>query len=336
MTQELTDNTPTNLGDDDHLSGAAIDEKSIDAILGQEDTLTEEQEESRDEFYDGSSLERGADDVERKSKEQDHEDGHKSGKEETKAGAEKTQASDQGASQNASSGSASEALDEESIGESDSTQKLEEELTRNKKWGHDLARKLKSYQSKLESYVNDGKLTVDEAQDLYAQTMHDDMPQEESLYDRCAKIWDAEIQNLRKYAPDENLDKHIMGFQAKMKMSSQEEISETFKSFEKEEDPVRLTRQMLKEGASYYDKVLSKTEPYGGMEGYVTHMEKALEKAHAKVDALKQEVVKLKSEGYLSSAGYSLPSQARERDKGKYQKDMALESVFERARQGRI
>lgn len=231
-------------------------------------------------------------------------------------------------------GSKSEAETRSEVDHPDDTQiKLQEELTRNKKWGHDLARKLKSYQSKLESYVADGKITLDEAKDLYAETTHDDLIQEESLYDTYAKIWDQEIENIRKYAPDDNLDKHIMGFQAKMKLSSPDEISKLFAAFKGEKDPVRLTRSMLKEGSTYYDTVLSKVDPHGGMEGYISHMEKSLKRAQDKVDSLKEEVVNLKSEGYMTSAGYSLPSHG---DKGQYQKDMTLDSVFTRARQGQI
>lgn len=317
-----------------------LDEKTIDDILtsGLEANIDKKEREDVDDDRQSRTSSDAND--RREPREKDHKAGAKSGKEASEAGDKKEKASDQ----SDSTGRRDGALDQDKSKDesthaqdsllADRAQKLEEELSRNKKWGHDLARKLKSYQQKLETYAEEGKLTLDEAKELYSETRHEMPQEEESLYERYARIWDCEIENIRKYAPDENLDKHIMGFQAKMKTSSQEEINETFKAFQQEEDPVSLTRAMLKEGETYYNKVLSKIEPYGGVEGYITHMEKAIEKARSKVDTLKQEVIDLKSEGYLTpSAGYSLPSHG---DEGQYQKDMALDSVFERARHGRI
>lgn len=192
--------------------------------------------------------------------------------------------------------------------------------------------KLGVLQQKIQSFVEEGKLTPEEATGLDFETLEEEIRQEAPLIMKLSALWDQEIQNIKKYAPEKDLDKHVWAFQEQLKVLDQQARDQLLSVFEKQDDPIKATRQMLEKGKDYYDRVLSKVSPHGSLEKYIAHVEKHESKIKKELENLKSKLKDLESDGYTQESGYDLP----ESKSGNKDNIVSLDAVFQKARAGRI
>lgn len=190
--------------------------------------------------------------------------------------------------------------------------KREKAAEETKLWGTELSRKLKSFEYKLAKYVEEGILTDEEAEEFKKDVQHEQREQEqEPTLMKYIKVWDAEIENLRKYTEDPLLDKKIHAFQHFLQNSSPEEINEVMESFKDVEgDSVALTKKMLAVAAKYSDEIFSEIYEAGNLKNFKKKYQNELEKKQNNIDKLEKEVLRLKKEyeDYSPSSTMSLPN----------------------------
>ena len=190
--------------------------------------------------------------------------------------------------------------------------KREKAAEETKLWGTELSRKLKSFEYKLAKYVEEGILTDEEAEEFKKDVQHEQREQEqEPTLMKYIKVWDAEIENLRKYTEDPLLDKKIHAFQHFLQNSSPKEINEVMESFKDVEgDSVALTKKMLAVAAKYSDEIFSEIYEAGNLKNFKKKYQNELEKKQNNIDKLEKEVLRLKKEyeDYSPSSTMSLPN----------------------------
>lgn len=189
--------------------------------------------------------------------------------------------------------------------------KREKAVEENKQWGAELSRKLKSFEAKLAKYVVDGVLTEEEVENLKKDIQHEQREQgEEAPLMKYVRAWDAEIENLRKYTDDPNLDKKVHAFQHFLHNSSPEEINEVMESFKEfEDDSVKLTKKMLAVAAKYNDEIFSELYEAGNLKNFKKKYVSDLESKQKEIDKLNKEVLRFKQEyeDYTPPATMKLP-----------------------------
>jgi len=131
---------------------------------------------------------------------------------------------------------------------------------------------------------------------------------------KYAKVWDGEIDNLRKYTDDKDIDRKIMAFQHLLKTATEQELSAVFDSFEQvQSDPVALTRAMLTAGEEYDQSIYKELSAKGGLKKLTQHYQKALADKEKQIDKLQKKLVELEGNSdYISSGVYRLPDRAQQ------------------------
>ncbi len=205
------------------------------------------------------------------------------------------------------------------------------------KWNNQLSRKMKVLEQKLAEYVDGGILTGSEAEDLQVHIEHEHPYEEEtghySTLSKYAKVWDSEIDNLRKYTDDKEIDRKILAFQHLLKTATEAELNPLFEAFEQVQfDPVALTRAMLKAGEEYDQNVYKDLLDKGGLKNLTKHYQKALLDKQKQIDKLEKELLQFKDNSdYISSGVYRLPDRAQQGTK----LDNSIGSLLNQALAGR-
>lgn len=99
-------------------------------------------------------------------------------------------------------------------------QHYEKRLKEAHQWGHDLSPKLKGITQLVDNYVAQGALTEAESKKILAQSNHA-IPETfntptsltQSPLHLYAQVWDSELDNMRKYSNDANIDQYVYAFQ---------------------------------------------------------------------------------------------------------------------------
>lgn len=202
---------------------------------------------------------------------------------------------------------------------------------------HEDRKKLAAYKKAVEKMKQDGALLDEEATMLLDHTHFEDAPEEEPLFVKYGKVWDKELEYMKKYAPNpKEIDQHILAFQHLIQTSSPQEINDILSDLSHhEEDEVEFTRQMLEIGRQYNDDIYSDIHETGSIRNlkakYIqkeTELQKKIDKLEKHIDKLKEKYEDFNTE----PSNYRLPSGSSYNDLPK-EGSFDLRSVFEK--QGR-
>ena len=213
-------------------------------------------------------------------------------------------------------------------------QKLEKSFKETQRWGRGLSQKLKSLESQVKRFQEEGILTDGEAQHLMEVTAHEAEENHSPLM-RYSILWDQELENMKKYTDMPNLDQKVLAFQHLLKQATGSELEELLETFkEVEDDPIKLTRKMLEMGEDYLEDVYEDLSKAGSLKALKKGYTKQLESQRQSIDKLKKELVQLKQDGYVPSTRYGLPSGGSQ--EAPKNNDVSLRGVFTRAKSGNL
>ena len=217
--------------------------------------------------------------------------------------------------------------------------RLQKTFKETKRWGHDLTQKIKSAQEKITSYMETGALTQEEGKALLdAMTVSaESAPQDDSPLMVYSRIWDQELDNMRKYSDRKDIDSHVLAFQHLLKNGGQEELNHVFDTLSgiDAKDTVALTKAMLDMGKTYHDDVYADLATAGSLKGFKAKMQKNLDAKDKQIKKLQDELDTLKEQSpYIPGKGYGIPAGGSAKDGSDH--DVSLNSVFTRARAGRL
>lgn len=192
---------------------------------------------------------------------------------------------------------------------------------------HEDRKKLASYKKAVEKLKEDGALLDEEAALLLDHTNFESDPEEESEYLRYHKIWNQELQYMRKYASNaKEIDQNFMAFQHFVQTASQQEIQEAFADLRQyEDDEVEFTKQMLEIGRQYNEDIYSDINEVGSIRHLKAKYSKKESELQKEIDKLKKQVNKYKEqyEDYDTSApNLNLP-------KGSIKHDLPKTATFD-------
>ena len=180
----------------------------------------------------------------------------------------------------------------------------------------------------------------EEAALLLASSQHPDPAaeqQDEPILVRYGRVWDRELQNMRKYTDAPDLDVHIAAFQNFLKNGATEEIKDAFQQLKAlESDDVAFTKKMLELGKTYHEDVYKEIHAAGSLKAYKVKMALEIEKQIKKIDKLEKEIVKYKEqyEDYTPSKSYRLPSGGSA--ESPKDSDSSIGSILDRAKMGTL
>lgn len=192
--------------------------------------------------------------------------------------------------------------------------KLEKSHKDTQKSFHEDRKKLSAYKRAVLKMREEGTLLDEEAEMLLDHTKFDseaDSALDEPVLVRYGRVWDKELEYMKKYAPDASeINQQIMAFQHLIQSSSQHELDEIFEELSNyEDDEVELTKQMLSLGRQYNDEIYSDIHEAGGLsklkykyQDKIDKLEKELDKSNKKYDKLKE-----KYEDYNEPSSLTLP-----------------------------
>jgi hypothetical protein len=204
------------------------------------------------------------------------------------------------------------------------------------KWGHGLRRQLSTFEQQVKAYMGEGVLTEEEGQKLLNTTaVEDETPFQESPLAMYSKVWDEELENIRKYTQEADLDQHVLAFQHLLKNGDPQELEDAFGQFEEvKENPLALTRKMLDIGKLYNEEVYQELSQAGSLKAFKQQYETKLKQQQKKIDRLEKDLLKFKeTSDYISSSSYVLPPGGQEEAHGD---DTSFGGIFKKARSGQI
>src|SRR5690349_3290215 len=181
----------------------------------------------------------------------------------------------------------------------DEIEKLQKTLRDTQKSFHEDRRKLSAYKKAVQKLQEDLVLTDEDAQTLLDHTKFDENTSpshiSESPMQRYMRVWDKEIENMRKYSSDiESLDKHLEAFQnliLTVSHKEREDIIDELSEFENDE--VELTKYMLDLGRVYDDEIYSHIREAGSIRNLITKFKNKEEELQNKLDKARNKIVKL-------------------------------------------
>ena len=203
----------------------------------------------------------------------------------------------------------------------------------------DLSRKLSGVEKIVKDYANQGALTADEAQKILEQAEHEAISETQQStvqtpWHLYTQVWDQELDNIRKYSNDPNIDQHVYAFQHFMANATQNELNQALSEFDPcKSDSIALTRKMLDLGKSYNDDIYGEYSQAGGLKNYKSQYEERLAKQQKTIDKLEKEILKLNNNSdYIPSQSYKLPSGSTKA--GENKRDNSLTGIFDRRKFG--
>lgn len=191
-------------------------------------------------------------------------------------------------------------------------EKLQRDLKETQRWATETKKQISSYKKAIEKYKEEGILSDEEATELMDHTKYQEMVERERpLLEKASEVWDREIENIRKYGDDTDLDKHIHAFQHFLHNASSDEIKDVYREMEDliDSNPVAFTKKMLQFGKQYHDEIFGEFAQAGNLKNFKRQYEEKIDSYKKKIDKLEKEVVKLKNqyEGYDEKPNYRIP-----------------------------
>jgi hypothetical protein len=163
---------------------------------------------------------------------------------------------------------------------------------------HEDRKKLVAYKKAVEKLKQDGVLLDEEAEMLLDHTSFVSEPEEENEYMKYHKIWNQELQYMRKYAPDaKEVDQNFEAFQHFVQTASPQEIKDVFSDLKHyEDDEVEFTKQMLEIGRQYNEEVYADISEVGSIRQLKTKYSKKEAELQKEIDKLSKQVNKYKEQ----------------------------------------
>lgn len=215
-------------------------------------------------------------------------------------------------------------------------EKLEKSHKDTQKSFHESRKQQAAYKKAVEKLKAEGVLLDEEAEFLLAHAKDDVEHGEESEYMKFHKIWNQELQYMRKYDREsKDIDKHFEAFQHFVQTAPSQEIVEVFSDLKSyEDDEVEFTKKMLEYGRDYYDDIYADISDTGSIRNLKskysqkqTDMQKVIDKLTKENDNLKQKF-KEKHEDYDTSPSGRLPTGSGSSDLPKLDK-VDLDAFFD-------
>lgn len=205
------------------------------------------------------------------------------------------------------------------------------------------SRTLSALKQKLESYAKDDAITADEAADLYKTLDGIEIPTEQeaqhSVLNDYYKVWHAELNNMRKYLDDKEIDNKAIAFENLLYSLAPQEQDQMLQQFQNLDD-VAMTRKMLEIGSDYLPTYQAIQES-GNIRNLVNSKDKTINEQQTTIDNLQKELLQYKNTGYLknnvpSVSTDTIPSAVRtsEFDDNRSPKTIGgiIESAYDEAR----
>lgn len=180
-------------------------------------------------------------------------------------------------------------------------EKLQKTLRDTQRSFHEDRKKLTAYKKAVEKLKGDGSLLDEEARMLLDHTMFENVqeePEDEPVIVRYAKVWDKEIEYMRKYSSNaDDINNSIYAFQHLMQSSTENERQEILDELsEYEDDEVELTKQMIEIGRQYDEDIYSDIREAGNIRNLKKtlakkehDLQKQLDKLQVKYDKLRMQ-----------------------------------------------
>lgn len=175
-------------------------------------------------------------------------------------------------------------------------EKLQKSYKDTQKSFHEDRKKLAAYKKAVEKMKEENILIEEEANLLLDHTKYEEIQEDEPLYVRYGKIWDKEIEYMRKYAPNpKEIDQQILAFQHFMQTASPQEAHDTLTELSQyEDDEVEFTRQMLNIGRQYHDDIYSDIHEAGSIRNLKLKYSEREAELQKKIDNLEKKLNKYK------------------------------------------
>ena len=191
-------------------------------------------------------------------------------------------------------------------------ERLQKTLKDTQKSFHEDRKKLAAYKKSIEKLKEEGSLLDEEATMLLDHTRFENEPEDEPLFVKYGKIWDKELEYMKKYAPNaKEIDQHILAFQHFMQTASPKEVHDTLADLSQyEEDEVEFTRQMLDIGRQYNDDIYADIHESGSIRNLKAKYSKKEDEMQKEIDKWEKKYNKLKEkyEDYNTESNLRLPS----------------------------
>lgn len=200
---------------------------------------------------------------------------------------------------------------------------------------HEDRKKLSAYKKAIEKLKAEGTLLDEEASLLLDHTRFDndaDQEADEPLLIKYGKIWDKEIEYMRKYSTNvEDINQSIHAFQHLIQSCSDKERQEIIDDLSQYEDnEVELTKQMIEMGRQYNDEIYSDIQKAGNIRNLKSILYKREEELQKKVDKLQKQYdnLKKKYEDYDAEPGGRIPSGSSNNNLQKEDADFDVSKIF--------
>lgn len=192
---------------------------------------------------------------------------------------------------------------------------LEKEIEKFKKFGSDNSKyaraktqQVQNLLKKAKSFLEDGRLSEDEHNDLVSVFKSDgnvgieEQPTvNKPVFQKIFEIADGEISNMRKYVDDESLDDKIRSLSMYLYNSPETELNEIEKELEKlQDEPLVLTKKLLALG-DQYSSIYNEVKKYGSLKEFVLKTSLERDKYEKNIENFKETISKLEEELLSSS-----------------------------------
>lgn len=192
-------------------------------------------------------------------------------------------------------------------------EKLQKTVKDTQRSFHEDRKKLSAYKRAVEKLKDEGTLYDDDATALLDHIRYDSEPIEETVEEKYYKIWDKELEYMRKYdRNNSDIDQQVLAFKHFTRTASSKELDDTFNELSQyEDDEVEFTKQMLEIGRQYNEDIYSDIHEAGSIRKLKERLSLKEEKLQKQIDKLQKQVDKYKKtyEDYdTEPANYKLPT----------------------------
>lgn len=172
-------------------------------------------------------------------------------------------------------------------------EKTRKELQTNRSFGRKNAQKVKTAIKTVQNMIMEGVLNEDEGRSVLESIQIDQDEEDETPsvsphpFAPIFKVVNGELEHLRKYSDDPQLEEKLNAFEYLLGTSSQEEVADLFDELKDlVEEPLKLTKKILSLGQESLDSSYRDIMKSGGIKNYISDVQKNNENLKKKVDKL--------------------------------------------------
>ena len=183
--------------------------------------------------------------------------------------------------------------DSELVKLKDELEKTRKDLQTNRSFGRQNAQKVKTAIKTVQNMITEGVLNEDEGRSVLESLQIDQDEEDETPsvsphpFAPIFKVVNGELEHLRKYSDDPQLEEKLNAFEYLLGTSSQEEVADLFDELKDlVEEPLKLTKKILSLGQESLDSSYRDIMKSGGIKNYISDIQKNNENLKKKVDKL--------------------------------------------------